>query len=307
MKSYARDLDLNLLRVFLVVADTGSVTEAASQLYLTQPAVSAAIKRLHASVGAPLFVKEGRRLVLTERGASLRGRAAPLLEALVAAATAPEAFDPATSERVVRLGLSDLFDRVLLPVVWRRFAARAPRLRVVARDVQFRTVGAALTSGAVDLAVGVADELPSAIERTVLYHGSFSLLFDPAHARFGRVPTLAQYLAHQHVVVSYNGDLRGVVEDVLGVARDVRLSLSSFDAVGAVIEGTALVATVPTVVARALAAAHPALRVRALPKEFALEGSAIELLYRRSTEHDPLLRFVRDEVSAAARAMARGR
>lgn len=307
MTSYARDLDLNLLRVFLVVADRGSVTDAAAQLYLTQPAVSAALKRLNAAVGAPLFARQGRRLVLTARGASLRARAAPLLEALIEAATAPEAFDPATSERVVRLGLSDLFDRLLLPSLLARFAERAPKLRVVARAVQFRTVSAALASGAVDLAVGVADDLPSGIVREVLYHGSFSLLFDPAHARFGRAPTLAQYLAHQHVIVSYNGDLRGVVEDILGVTRDVRVSLSSFDAVGAVIEGTALVATVPTVVARALAAAHPALRVRSTPAELALRGSALELLYRSSTADDPLLRFVRAEVSAAARALARAR
>ena len=47
---YGRDLDLNLLRVFAVVADCGSVTEAASRLYLTQPAVSASLRRLTAAV-----------------------------------------------------------------------------------------------------------------------------------------------------------------------------------------------------------------------------------------------------------------
>jgi LysR family transcriptional regulator, mexEF-oprN operon transcriptional activator len=43
---YGRNLDLNLLRVFWVVAERGSVTAAASQLYLTQPALSAALRRL---------------------------------------------------------------------------------------------------------------------------------------------------------------------------------------------------------------------------------------------------------------------
>ena len=57
---YEKDLDLNLLRVFVVVAEAGSVTEAASRLYLTQPAVSAALKRLTSTVGAPLFVRAGR-------------------------------------------------------------------------------------------------------------------------------------------------------------------------------------------------------------------------------------------------------
>jgi LysR family transcriptional activator of mexEF-oprN operon len=51
-ESYSRDLDLNLLRVFVVVASVGSVTRAAAQLYLTQPAISAALRRLTTAVGA---------------------------------------------------------------------------------------------------------------------------------------------------------------------------------------------------------------------------------------------------------------
>lgn len=80
---YGRDLDLNLLRVFLVVADTGSVTEAASRLYLTQPAVSAALRRLNAAVRAKLFARSGRHLVLTARGDRLKEVARPHLQALV--------------------------------------------------------------------------------------------------------------------------------------------------------------------------------------------------------------------------------
>ena len=55
--AYGRDLDLNLLRVFAVVAEAGSVTAAATRLYLTQPGVSAALRRLTDVVGAPLFVR----------------------------------------------------------------------------------------------------------------------------------------------------------------------------------------------------------------------------------------------------------
>ena len=70
-ENYGRDLDLNLLRVFAVVAETGSVTQAAARLYLTHPAVSAALRRLTTAVGAPLFVRQGRGLVLGSRGARL--------------------------------------------------------------------------------------------------------------------------------------------------------------------------------------------------------------------------------------------
>src|SRR5215472_6000639 len=113
--AYGRDLDLNLLRVFAVVAETGSVTAAASRLYLTQPAVSAALRRLTAAIGAPLFARSGRGLVLTSRGARLRDGLKPHLQRIVDVALAPPAFDPATSERTIRLGLADSAELWLLP------------------------------------------------------------------------------------------------------------------------------------------------------------------------------------------------
>src|SRR6516164_6318306 len=105
--AYGRDLDLNLLRVFAVVAESGSVTEAASRLYLTQPAVSAALRRLTTAVGAPLFAREGRGLVLTQRGERLLAAVRPHLLAVLDALATPPQFDPGTSERTLRLGLSD--------------------------------------------------------------------------------------------------------------------------------------------------------------------------------------------------------
>lgn len=51
-------MDLNLIQTFLVVAEFQSYTKAAEQLGLTQPAVSAAIKRLEQVVDKQLFVKK---------------------------------------------------------------------------------------------------------------------------------------------------------------------------------------------------------------------------------------------------------
>src|SRR5690349_17030250 len=112
--SYGRDLDLNLLRVFVVVAETGSVTEAARRLYVTQPAVSQAIRRLSRAVGSPVFVRSGRGLSLSARGERLLAATRPHLSALVDAALSPADFDPKTSERIVRIGLADGSEKWLL-------------------------------------------------------------------------------------------------------------------------------------------------------------------------------------------------
>ncbi|HEX4421658.1 MAG TPA: LysR family transcriptional regulator [Kofleriaceae bacterium] len=112
---YARDLDLNLLRVFVVVAEHASVTHAAARLYLTQPAVSAALRRLTAAVGAPLFVRQGRGLALTARGTQLLAGSQVHLAALIDAALAPAELDPRTSERTLRLGMADAAELWILP------------------------------------------------------------------------------------------------------------------------------------------------------------------------------------------------
>jgi LysR family transcriptional regulator, mexEF-oprN operon transcriptional activator len=292
---YGRNLDLNLLRVFVVAAETGSVTAAAGKLYLTQPAISAALRRLTEAVGAPLFTRQGRGVALTARGKQLLTHARPHLAALVDAALSAPDFDPKTSDRTIRIGLSDVSEALLIPPLLRVLDEEAPHMRIIVLPVQFRTVADALTSQRIDMAVTVADEMPTSVRRKELYHGSFVCLFDPRHTRIGKRISEEAYFAHEHVIVSYNGDLRGIVEDLLRKTRKVRCSLPSFANIGAIIDGTRLLATVPEDVARYVRRAYPHLATAEKP--FVLEGSGMELLWPAATDDDPALRFVRETIA----------
>ncbi|HEY8925104.1 MAG TPA: LysR family transcriptional regulator [Polyangia bacterium] len=298
-RDFGRDLDLNLLRVFAVVAETGRVTEAARRLYLTQSAVSAALRRLTTAVGAPLFLRSGRGIALTNRGERLRAGLDLHLGALVEAALAPAVFDPATAERTLRLGLSDSAELWGLPPLLRILEREAPRIRIVAIPVQFRTVGAELASG-LAAAITVADELPATIRRERLFYGGFTCLYDPRHAKIGRL-TEAEYFARDHVIVSYNGDLRGIVEDMHGKARKVRCSVSSFANIGAIVDGTAMLATIPELVAVKILATRPHLKTRPLPSTLKIEGSHAELLWPAVTDDDEPCKFVRAKIREIAR------
>lgn len=302
LENYGRDLDLNLLRVFAVVAETGSVTDAAGRLYLTQPAVSAALKRLALAVGADLFARQGRRLVLTERGRALRARVQLHLMPLLEAALAEPEFDPKASQRTLRIGMSDATEVALLPKLLSALEREAPGMRVIAIPVQFRTVTQALTSGSVELAVTVADDLPAGILRKQLFHGDFVCLFDGQQVKQRRL-TEKQYFAREHVIVSYNADLRGIVEDMLGKTRRVRCSVSSFSNLGAIVAGTRLIATVPRLVAHSIRALRPHLVVAELP--FELGGTPMELLWPAAADADAPLRFVRELIVKMAKEMGR--
>ena len=285
--------------MFAVVAEAGSVTAAASRLYLTQPAVSAALGRLKRAVGAPLFARSGRGLVLTSRGARLHEQLQPHLTALVEAALTPAAFEPATSTRTLRLGLSDAAELWLLPQLLRLLEREAPHMRIICLPVQFRSVGALLSSG-LDAAGTVADPLPSTIRRQSLLRGQFTCLYDPRHAKLKQL-TATAYFASEHLVVSYNGDLRGIVEDALGKQRNVRCSVASFANLGALLDGTAMLATVPQMVAAQVRATRPHLRTKALP--FSLPGSPLELLWPVASDDDEPGRFLRARIVAVVQSM----
>jgi len=299
----ARDLDLNLLPVLVAVADTGSVTAAAARLYLTQSAVSAALGRLKAAIGESIVIRHGRGVVLTERGARLVADARPHLGAIVQAALQPARFDPRTTDATLRIGLADIADEWLLPSLLRLLEDEAPRMRLVCTAIQFRSVNEALATRRVDLAVTVADELPASVARWPLVTSRLACLFDPRFVRLGARPTERAYLAQDHVIVSYNGDLRGVIEDNFGRERRVRCSVASFSAIGAIVDGGPLVATIPVVFAPQILALRPHLRLAPLP--FIHEPGTIELLWPTALDADPACRFVREAMIRISDARAK--
>jgi LysR family transcriptional regulator, mexEF-oprN operon transcriptional activator len=297
---WGRDLDLNLLRVFAVVAEEGSLTRAAARLYVTQPAVSASVRRLATFVGTDLVTRQGHGVALTTRGAELLAAARAHLQPLVAATMAAPLFDPRLSTATIRLGLADGLEGAILPGLVAGLRAEAPAMRLVVLSVQFRTVEEMLLANKIDFAVTVADELPRSILRRPLgahpgAPGGFVCLYDARFAKLTLPLTEREYFAQDHVVVSYAGDARGVVEDALGKSRTVRVSVPAFGHVADLVEGSSLVATVPSLFARHVVQVRPRLRTAALP--FALEGSGLDLLWSRVTDDDAAARFFRDLVS----------
>ncbi len=297
---HTRSLDLNLLPVLVAVADCGSVTGAAARLYLTQSAVSAAPGRLRSAVGEPIVIRHGRGVVLTERGARLVAEARPHLDAIVQAALQPARFDPMATDVTLRLGLADIADEWLLPPLLRFLEAEAPRMRLVCSPIQSRTVNEALATRRIDLAVTVADELPASVARRTLVKSNFVCLFDPRFVRLGARPTERAYLAQDHVIVSYNGDFRGVIEETFGRERRVRCSVQSFSAIGAIVDGGRLVATIPVVFAPHILQLRPHLRISPIP--FPHEPGDIDLLWPTALDVDPACRFVREAIIRIADA-----
>lgn len=81
-------IKLRHIRLFLQIADSGSLSAAARGLGLSQPALSKSLAELEDLIGAPLFLRSGRRLVLTPEGEGLRRHARDAVASLDAGANA---------------------------------------------------------------------------------------------------------------------------------------------------------------------------------------------------------------------------
>ena len=120
-------LDLDVLRTFVAIAETGSFTLAASAVFRTPSAVSMQIKKLEEQLGRPVFRRDARSVALTNDGEMLLGFARRLLSIN---RDAVSKFVLPDISGVVRLGSPDDFGERVLPVVLKRFAETHPAIAV---------------------------------------------------------------------------------------------------------------------------------------------------------------------------------
>jgi len=153
-------MDLDRLRLFLAIVRTGSMSAAARHVHLTQPAVSRSVQLLEEAVGAPLFVRAGRSVVLTAAGRALVPRAEALLESEqrmrleVQRCAERDYFD-------LRLGVVDSVAAGLLPEVARPLLDAFPGLALKISTARSAALLQRIGDGELDLAVVVASGAPT--------------------------------------------------------------------------------------------------------------------------------------------------
>ena len=143
-------LDLELLRSFVSVVDSGGFTRAGERVHRTQSTVSQQIKRLEDDVGQPLLNRSGKDVTPTEAGERLLSYARRLLS------LAEEARDVLTrpgNEGAVRLGIPEDFAAYRLAKLLATFSRTRPGLRLDVRADQSVYLRRDLERGELDLAL----------------------------------------------------------------------------------------------------------------------------------------------------------
>lgn len=172
---------LRELEVFAAVAEQGTVTRAADCVALTQSAASQAVDKLETHLGARLFDRVGKRLVLNEHGRLLLPRARALLDA---AADMQGLFDGAAM--FLKLGASTTIANYLLPPLLAAFRRDWPQARLELEVANTHDIVEAVAAFRVDFGLIEGPSYHPDLHTTIWRQDELVVFVAARHALAGR-------------------------------------------------------------------------------------------------------------------------
>ncbi len=293
-------LDLNLLVAFDALLTERSVTRAAARVGLGQSAMSHNLARLRALFGDELLTRGAEGMRPTPRALALADPVRVTLAQIQAAVLKREDFNPATAERVFRIGLADSIEVAVVPGLMARLRAAAPRVSLRLRPINRISVLDELDAGSLDLGIGVFTQGQVHHKRRPLYTENFLCLFSSEQLKLSPPISLDDYLRVPHILTSLSDDAHGAVDEALAkhkLKRSIAMTTPGFLAVPFVLRGAPLITTMPSRLARYFAEAF-GLVTSEPPIE--LPSFTISLLWHASFDQDPGHVWLRQTVSGLA-------
>ena len=213
-----------------------SVSRTAENLGLTQPAVSNILARLRQRLGDELFIRTPAGMAPTVLAEQMAEPIAQALQLIDAGLNRQSAFVPATEQRALTIGMTDIGEIVFLPRLLAALRERAPHIVLSTVRSSPASLREEMEKGLVDLAIGPMSHLSSGFFQRRLF-------------------TQAAIERAEHLVVESEGTVHGLVDEWLrnaGIQRHVRLRIPHFVSVGHILRSSDLVATVTETLAQSL-------------------------------------------------------
>jgi LysR family transcriptional regulator, low CO2-responsive transcriptional regulator len=173
-------LDSRQLRAFSVLARTGSFTQTARELHLTQSGISHSMKALETEIGCRLLDRLGKKVVLTQAGEQLLQHAEKILAEMTAARSALGALGKWGHGRL-RLGASTTACQHLIPPVLREFKESFPDYLISIEPSDSLDLVASLLRHRIDLALSLEVENEPQLEFHPLFTDELHFITAPLH------------------------------------------------------------------------------------------------------------------------------
>jgi len=295
-------LDLNLLPALEALLKRRNVSEAAKDVGLSQPAMSRALARLREVLGDPLLVRvPGGRYALSPRGQQLSAQLITALDHVKAVFREP-GFDPAKTQRTVRIVGLDTHTLLLAPPLMARLAREAPGI-----DIRFENYSPSIIerveTGQIDLVFATSTTPLPPGSRSQTYAGDrLALVLRKGHPMAKRTWTVEDYARVNHVGISIFGDAGSDLDAQLakfGVQRRIALVTPHFIAALAAVSQTDMATTQSRVFASRFAEQF-GLILKEPP--FPNTGLDLTLVWSQVRATDPVLAWLRGVIGEVAKA-----
>ncbi|MFS2035942.1 LysR family transcriptional regulator [Polaromonas sp. CT11-55] len=306
-----RTLDLNLLRVFDEVMAERSLTRAARNLSLTQPAVSNALRRLRETLGDELVQRSGQGMAPTPRALAIwpavREALQQLQESLV-----PNEFVPGQASTTFVLAMADATAAELMPGLVETLEREAPGVSIRVVPLTTRDPRRLLDEETCDLAIGYFPSLladltaseqsgePLPFSHQRLYDGEYVCVMRKDHALATGPFSLNRFCAARHMLVSFSGRPYGFIDEALaslGRKRQVVLTVNQFFTAGRVVANSNLLTVLPRHFVRVTGIAEQ-LVLRPLP--FDVSPVHVDAVWHRRSRQRSAHMWLRKAVVRAA-------
>lgn len=190
-------MDIYLLRYFLAVVETGSFTRAADRVFVTQPTLSAGIKKLEQQLGHSLFERTNRRVFLTDAGTRFLPRAKAILHECN---MAQQVLDEAGQTPLLRIGVLTTLSNRKVGSLLASFRDRMPSAAIEITDGTEQELENRLEDRSLDFALSVHRGEP--LDRSVpLGSEPYVFILSTDHALAKRTRVGATDLAEEYMIV----------------------------------------------------------------------------------------------------------
>jgi DNA-binding transcriptional LysR family regulator len=290
--------DLNLLRVLVALHRWRSVSKAAGELELSQPATSLALGRLRKSLGDPLFTRTSAGMLPTPRCTEVVEAAVKALADIDQTVLHRMAFDPKTTRRDFVVTMADVGELHFLPRLMAHLQREAPQCNLRCEMFALQDIATALEDGRCDLALGFFPNLerPALHAQTLFMHSLVCLVrADHPRVQSPRI-TMRQFLDMSHAVVIPMGRSGELFESMLkekGYQRRVQLTSVHFLSAPAIVAATDMIVTVPRSIADYYTRVE---KLRIVEPPINIRPYALKQFWHPRYHTDPALKWLREVV-----------
>lgn len=279
-------IDLNLLKAFVVLMETGNVTAAGEKLGIAQSSMSHTLRRLRDIFQDELFVRSTHGMIPTALATHVSGDIAAALVSLQVTLDTHANFDPKTSSRQFKVLMTDVVELMILPKLLLSLNSQAPAVRLSVVQYPRTQYREALETAVADIALGQLPDQHVDFYQQQLFESTFVCVMRNGHP-LSTALDLNSFLAAQHLVIESPAVSEKLIKRALGqkaAQRHITCRIPHYLVAPYIIAATNLIAVLPRPLIEEFVASQTLIE---MPLPFDVSPVEFRQYWHRRTHLDP--------------------